>query len=47
MQFEQEESVRGVTDDVRIESYWKHFMMLKGPYARCFHGYQSLSLPVT
>ena len=31
MQLEQEEPERGVSDGVRIEKYWKHFMMLKGP----------------
>ena len=31
MQLEQEEPEMGVSDGVRIEKYWNHFMKLKGP----------------
>ena len=31
MQLEQEEPEIDVSDGVRIEKYWKHFMTLKGP----------------
>jgi len=31
MQLEQEEPEIGISDSVRIEKYWKHFMALKGP----------------
>jgi len=31
MHLEQEEPQIGVSDGVRIEKYWKHFMTVKGP----------------
>jgi len=31
IQLEQEESEMGVSDGVRIEKYWNHFLKLKGP----------------
>jgi len=31
VQLEQEEPEMGISDDVRIEKYWNHFMKLKGP----------------
>jgi len=52
VQLEQEEPEMGISDGVRIEKYWNHFIKLKGPDWRSkvswsFHVYQSLSLPVT